>query len=173
MIAWQNATVVAHQSPYSNPLWSSKLMWTFSTTRQFKTIFWNARSLFTCAIIHCLISELCLLWKIENQHTIVSYDSKYAINMSEINLYRIRLRWSCKDILRNIQNTRNKLSTTVKYQHVNGHKNKYRLWHQLSIEQKMNVLCGSLVKHAIVRVIRTGTRREWSNCSLVKMQLCL
>ena len=52
------------------------------------------------------------------------------------------------------------MSATIKYQHVNDHLEKYLLWHQLSIEQKANVICNSLVKNLVAKAIRLGMRRE-------------
>jgi hypothetical protein len=37
---------------------------------------------------------------------------------------------------------------------------KYFLWQQLSSEQKMNVMCDKLVKHAVSKAIRSGMGRE-------------
>ena len=44
--------------------------------------------------------------------------------MSKRNLRRIRPGCSCADILRNTRNTR-KMSANIKYQHVDGHMDKY------------------------------------------------
>ena len=52
------------------------------------------------------------------------------------------------------------MNTAVKYQHVDGHMDKYLPRHQLSLEQKMNVMYDALTKRTVVRAIRTGTRRE-------------
>ena len=60
----------------------------------------------------------------------------------------------------NPQNTRDNVSATVKYQHTNGHMDKYLIWHHLSLEQKMNVICNGFTKHVLARATKTGTKRE-------------
>ena len=58
--------------------------------------------------------------------------------------------------LRNITNTRNKIGATLKYQHKNHHMDRYLLWYQLPIYQKMNEICNSLDKRTVARAIRLG-----------------
>ena len=43
------------------------------------------------------------------------------------------------DILRNLWNTRNKMSTHIKYHHVDGHMDKYLHWYQLAMEHTHKV----------------------------------
>ena len=73
-----------------------------------------------------------------NWHTMINYDNEGAIKMSKRNLRIIRPGCSCADILRNLWNTRNKMNANIKYHHMDGHMDKYLLWHQLTLEQKMN-----------------------------------
>ena len=80
--------------------------------------------------------------------------------MSKRNLRRIFLGSRCADILRNIRNKRNMMSATITYHHMDGHMDKYLLWKQLLLEQKMNVMCNNPVKCAVSRAIRPGMRRE-------------
>jgi hypothetical protein len=113
-----------------------------------------------------------MFYNIKTWHTTVNYNNQGSINMSERNLRRNRPGSSCADILQKIINTRNNVITKVKYQHVNGHMDKYLVWHQLSMEQKMNVICNNLKKCAVAREIRSGMRREKNSCSPVKTQWC-
>ena len=83
-----------------------------------------------------------------------------AINKSKRNLRRIRPGCSCANILRNLRNTRKKMSANIKYLHVDGHMDKYLFSHQLTLEQNMNTRCDILTKRVVHRVITTGTRRE-------------
>ena len=76
-----------------------------------------------------MIAALCMFYNIKNWHTMVNCDNENVINMSERNLRRIRPGSSCADILRNLRNTRHKMSATIKYQHVDDYMNKYLLWH--------------------------------------------
>ena len=59
-----------------------------------------------------------------------------------------------------MRNTRKNMSANIKYQHVNGHMDKYLLFHQITLEQKMNTRCNRLAKRAVHRAIVTGMRRE-------------
>ena len=52
------------------------------------------------------------------------------------------------------------MSTNIKCRHVNGYMNKYLLFHQLTLEQKMNTRCDRLTKEEVHRAILTGMRRE-------------
>ena len=52
------------------------------------------------------------------------------------------------------------MSANIKYQHVNGHMDKYMFFHQLTLEQKMNTRCDTLANRAVHRAIATGMRRE-------------
>ena len=62
--------------------------------------------------------------------------------------------------MRNPRNTRKKMSANIKYHHVEDHMDKYLLFHQLTLEQKINTRCNRLVKKAVHKAIATGTRRE-------------
>ena len=52
------------------------------------------------------------------------------------------------------------MSTTVKYQYVNNHMDKYLFWHQLLMEQKIKVVYSGLATHVVARATISGTRRE-------------
>ena len=43
---------------------------------------------------------------------------------------------------------------------MNGHVDRYLLWHQLSMEHNMNVICDSLVKTAVSRATRLGMQHD-------------
>jgi len=67
-----------------------------------------------CAIHH-LIKGLCDFYNIHDWHPTVNCDNEGAIKMSKRNLRRIRPGCSCADILRNMRNTRKKMSANIKY----------------------------------------------------------
>ena len=74
--------------------------------------------------------------------------------MSKRRLRSIRPESSCADILRNIMSLRNKIGAIIEYGHVDGHMDQYLLWHQMTPEQQMNVVCDSEAKRAVARSIR-------------------
>ena len=107
-----------------------------------------------------MIAALSEFYNIHDWHTMINCDNESTIKMAKRNLRRIRPGCSCADILRNLRNTRKKMSANIKYHHVDGHMDKYLLFHQMTLEQKMNTRCHRLVKKAVHRVIVTGMRRE-------------
>ena len=52
------------------------------------------------------------------------------------------------------------MSANIKYHNVDGHMGKYLIFHQLTLEQKMNTRYDRLAKKAVYRVIVTDMRRE-------------
>ena len=66
-----------------------------------------------CAIHH-LIAALCEFYNIHDWYTTINCDNKGAIKMSKRNLRIIHPECSCADILRNLRNTRNKMSANIK-----------------------------------------------------------
>ena len=73
---------------------------------------------------------------------------------------RVRPGASCADILRNIRSIRNKTTATIKYGHVDGHTDKYLLWHQMTLEQKMNVICDREANKAVFESIECAFHQE-------------
>ena len=77
-----------------------------------------------------------------------------AVNISNKQRRRIRPGASCADILRNIRNTRNKTTAKIKYEHVDGHMDKYLLFTQMTLEQQMNYWCDKEANKAVERSIQ-------------------
>ena len=48
---------------------------------------------------------------------------------------------------------KHKTTTTIKYGHADGHSDKYLLWHQMTLEQQMNVICDGEANMAVARSI--------------------
>ena len=77
-----------------------------------------------------------------------------AVNISKERRRRIRPGASCADILRNIRNTRNKTTAKIKYEHVDGHMDKYLLFTRTTLEQQMNYWCGKEANKTVERSIQ-------------------
>ena len=60
---------------------------------------------------------------------------------------------SCADILRNTRNTRNKTTSNIKYDHVDGHMEKYLPFSQMASDQQMNYVCDKEANKAVERSI--------------------
>ena len=105
-------------------------------------ISYRAEQLCVCAIHH-LIAALASFYKIEKCTTKIWCD-----NMGP---GRVCPGASCADILRNIRNTRNRIHATIKYDHVDGHMDKYLLFTQMTLEQQMNYVCDREANKAVGR----------------------
>ena len=109
-----------------------------------------------------MISALTTFYKIDNCRTKVWCDNLATVNMSKRRLRRIRPGATCADILRNTRNLRNRTTAIIEYDHVDGHTDKYLLWHQLALEQQMNTVCDGKAKKAVVRSINCGFQNiDW------------
>ena len=90
-----------------------------STTGNFYEISEDAGSyrgeqLGLCAMHH-LIAALCKFDNIHDWHITINCDNEGAIKMSKRNLRRVWTGCSCANILRNLKNTRRKISANIKY----------------------------------------------------------
>ena len=52
-----------------------------------------------------------------------------------------------------MRSLRNKIGAIIEYGHVDGHMDKYLLWHQMTPEQHMNGVCNDDAKRAVARSI--------------------
>ena len=93
-----------------------------------------------CAIHH-LIAAFVSFYKTENFTTKIWCDNMGAVSISKKRKRRVRPGAICDDILSNIRNTRNKTTANIKYDHVDGHMDKYLLFSQMMLEQQMNYVC--------------------------------
>ena len=127
---------------------------------------YRAEQLGVCAIHH-LIAALTSFYKIKNCSTKIWCDNLSTVNVSKKKRRRVRPGSSCADILRNIRSIRNKTTATVKYGHVDGHSDKYLLWHQMTLEQQMNVICDGEANIAVARSIECAFQQEGKQLSLI------
>ena len=78
-------------------------------------------------VTHHLIAALASFYKVDNCITKIWCDNMGAVNMLKKKRRRVRPGASCVDILRDIRNTRNTTTAIIKYNHVDGHMDKYLL----------------------------------------------
>ena len=109
---------------------------------------YRAKQLGICAIHH-LITALTSYYNIENCTSKIWCDNMGAVNISNKRRRRIRRGARCADILRNIRNTRNKTTAKIKYEHVDGHMDKYLLFTQMTLEIQMNYWCDKETNKAV------------------------
>ena len=114
---------------------------------------YRAEQLGICAIHH-LITAMTSYYNIGDCACKIWCDNMGAVNISKKRQRRIRPGASCADILRNIRNTRNKTTAKIKYEHVDGHMDKYLLLTQMTLEQQMNYWCDKEANKAVERSIQ-------------------
>ena len=61
------------------------------------------------------------------------------------------------DLLRAIRSLKLEKQLRFQYEHVDSHQDRHKLWHQLTLEEQMNVTCDSLAKSAVLRSMQGGT----------------
>ena len=109
---------------------------------------YRAEQLGICAV-HQLMQALSKFFDVEEWKTRSGCDNYGAVKISRRRLSRIRPGMKCSDILRNIRNARNKMSTRPDYFHVFGHMDDWLREDQLSLEQRLNKRCDELAKAAV------------------------
>ena len=102
---------------------------------------------------------------IQDWNAQLSCDNESALYQATRGLKRIRPGASCADLLRSIRSSGNRLRNSFIGVHVDSNMDKYLLWHQLTLEHQLNVLCDQLAKGAVARAIlkqmsREGRRRD-------------
>ena len=84
----------------------------------------------------------------------VACDNLGALNRCKQRRKKISPRTKHADILRVFRTLHRKICGTFHYQHVYGHQDRTRLWHQLSLLEKLNCKCDDLAKAAVTAGIR-------------------
>ena len=109
---------------------------------------YRAEQLGICAIHH-LMTAISIFYQVKRWKTRAGCDNEGTIKISRRRLKRIRNGMSCADILRNIRNCRNRMTTDPNYYHVYGHMDDILMDEQLSFEQRLNKRCDLLAKEAV------------------------
>ena len=117
---------------------------------------YRAEQLGICAV-HQLMQALSQFYNVEEWKTKSGCDNYGAVKISRQRLTRIRPGMKCADILRNIRNARNKMSSRPDYFHVFGHMDEWLREDQLSLEQRLNKRCDNWQK----RQLMSGLLEKW------------
>ena len=104
--------------------------------------------------IHFLMSALEEFYEIHGWKTKVCCNNSAAINLAVRQLCQSHPSAKCADILQAIRSVRNWLTYEIAYEHVDAHMDRYLLWYQLSLEQKLSCICDNMAKTAVARSIR-------------------
>ena len=98
----------------------------------------------------------------EGPRGLFACDNLGALNKAQLRRKKIKARAKHSDILilrvmRSLHNRhRGGKRRVFKYKHVYGHQDRQRLWHHLTLLEKLNCKCDSLVKAAVSSAIREG-----------------
>ena len=99
--------------------------------------------------IHVLLAALEEYYSIPGSTGKICCDNQGALFKSKEVRRRIPVGSSQADIKRAFRNVKTGLRATLKYEWVESHQDRLKLWFQLSLEQQLNCLCDSLAKEAV------------------------
>ena len=105
--------------------------------------FWESSNSGLCAL-HLLSQAASEYYKIVGWKSTICCDNIKALEISSQHRRRILPSASCSDIRRSFRAVKQAATGTFDYYHVSGHMDKYLLWHQLSLTQQLNCICGTL-----------------------------
>jgi hypothetical protein len=86
----------------------------------------------------------------------ISCNNKRALELSSNHWQRIRPSAKCADIRRSFRATKQVFTWGFKYVHIYRHMDQFLSWSQLSLMQKLNCVCDTLAKKAILTAIISG-----------------
>ena len=101
--------------------------------------------------IHILLAALEEYYKIPPPAGKICCDNEGALYKSKEFRRRIPVRSSQADIKRALCNVKCGLKVKLSYEWVQSHQDRYKLWHQLTIEQQLNCYCDTLAKDSVAR----------------------
>ncbi len=107
--------------------------------------------------IHALLTALEEFYSIPASSGKICCDNQGALFKSKEIWRRIPVGASQADIKRALRNVKCGLKAKLEYTWVESHQDRYKLWHQLTIEQQLNCYCDTLAKDAVTRSLLTNT----------------
>ncbi len=108
-----------------------------------------------CAL-HLIARALSEFYKIKEWKATMECNNKRALEQSSYTCHRIRPSAKYADIQQSLKATKHTFTGKFTYLHVYGHMDKYLLWHQLSLIQKLNCICNTLAKQAVTSAMTQG-----------------
>ncbi len=116
---------------------------------------YRAELLGLCSL-HLVALALSEFYRVSGWKAMLGCENSRALILSSKERRRIKPSAVCLDIHRSFHSTKKNFTGHFKYQHVAGHMDKYLLWNQLSLIQKLNCVCNTTAKGAIHKAITTG-----------------
>ena len=99
--------------------------------------------------IHILMAALEEYFQLDGHTAKICCDNQGALFKSSELRRRIPTGASQADIKRVLRNVKHKIKSTFTYEWVQSHQDRYKFWHQLTIEQQLNCHCDSTAKAAV------------------------
>ena len=99
--------------------------------------------------IHILMAAFEEYFKLDGSSAKIYCDNQEALYKPKELRRRIPTGASQADIKRVLRNVKTKLKATFFYEWVQSHQDRYKFWHQLTIEQQLNCHCGYTAKAAV------------------------
>ena len=111
--------------------------------------------------IHLWVAAVEEFYKLEEgPRGLIACDNLGALNKAQLRRKKIKAGAKHSDILRVMRRLHNRRRgrkrRVFEYKHVYGHQDRQRLWHHLTLLEKLNCKCDSLAKAAVSRAIREG-----------------
>ena len=116
---------------------------------------YRAELLGLCAL-HFLALMVAEFYKLDKWSAMLCCNNKQALEKSSHDRSWIRPSTKCADIRRSLRRTQPLLRGFFCYVHVYGHMDRHLKWEQLTLTQKLNCVCNTLVKKSITLVFTQG-----------------
>jgi hypothetical protein len=117
--------------------------------------------LLTLSALHILALAFKLHYNITGSFGHLWCDNERALAKAKLFRRRIPPSSNHGDILRVLRNVKHRLGVVFSYNHVYGHEDKKKLWHRLSLEEKLNCVCDQLAKAAVtIAIAATGPPKD-------------
>jgi len=98
-------------------------------------------------------------YKITKCGATICCNNQHALEFLSHHPQRIKQSFKCPNIRRSFWATKQAFSGSFIYTHVYWYVDTYLLWHQLTLKQQLNCVCGTLAK----RAIKMAIRQEYQN----------
>ena len=115
------------------------------------------RELLGLMAIHILLAALEEYYKILPSSGKICCDNEGALYKSKEFWRRIPVGASQSAIKRALQNVKCGMRAKLTYEWVQSHQDRYKLWHQLTIEQQLNCYCDTLAKDSVAHSLNITT----------------
>ena len=111
-------------------------------------------------VIHTLALAVIQFYKLDEALSKICCDNIAALNQSSWRRKRIKTGQKQANLLRCLCTIKTNQCMKFKYKHVDTHQNRIKLWHQLMLEEQINIKCDELAKSTAHRSIIGATSAD-------------